>query len=125
MASDPKATKVLHAEAPVFASPSGLPVRYLVTPEVGAHALFVAEQVLKPGEAVPPHTHEVEEVLTFLSGSGEANCGGERHTVGAGVSLVIPPHVVHGFAAAGEEPLRVLVIFPGDHFAATKRVTRG
>lgn len=100
-------------------------MRYLVTPEAGAHALFVAEQVLEPGEAVPPHTHEVEEVLTFLGGTGEASCGEEHHAVGVGVSLVIPPHVVHGFAATGEESLRVLVIFPGDHFAATRRVTRG
>lgn len=120
-----EATRVTHGDAPVRSSPSGLPTRYIATPEVGARALFVAEQALEAGQAVPRHTHEVEEVLTFLAGTGEATCGGERHQVGAGVSLVIPAGVVHGFRATGDGTLRVLVIFPGDRFAATTRETEG
>ena len=116
-----KGRKVVHRDAPVFASPSGLPTRHIVTPAVGARALFVAEQVLEPGQGVPRHTHEVEEVLTFLAGRGEATCGEERHEIARGVSLVIPPGVVHGFLATGDEALRVLAIFPGDRFAATRR----
>ncbi len=120
-----KATRVLHQDAPVTASPSGLPTRYIATPETGAHAVFVAEQTLEAGQAVPLHTHPVEEVLTFLQGRGEAECGEDRFEIGAGVSLVIPPGVVHGFRSTGDEPLRVLVIFPGDRFAITTRADGG
>ncbi|MGI8642764.1 MAG: cupin domain-containing protein [Thermomicrobiales bacterium] len=119
------ATRVLHREAPLGNSPSGSPIRYVATLESGARTLFVAEQLLEPGQAVPRHTHEVEEVLTFLSGQGEATCGDERHEVGEGVSLVIPPGVVHGFRASGDGPLKVLVIFAGNRFAATTAVENG
>ncbi|HEV2106763.1 MAG TPA: cupin domain-containing protein [Thermomicrobiales bacterium] len=119
MTRNPSATSIIHADAPIMLSPSGLPTRCVVSPTTGARQLFVAEQALEPGQAVPLHTHPVEEVLTFLGGSGEATCGEDLHEVREGVSVFIPPGVAHGFRNTGEMPLRVLVIFPGDSFAET------
>lgn len=125
MARNPRATSIIHADAPIVPSPSGLPTRYVVSATMGARQLFVAEQALEPGQAVPLHTHPIEEVLAFLSGSGEATCGEDLHDVREGVSVFIPPGVTHGFRNTDEVPLRVLVIFPGNSFAETIRACDG
>ncbi|MDQ3167577.1 MAG: cupin domain-containing protein [Chloroflexota bacterium] len=115
-------TRVDHRDAPVHRAPSGLPYRAIASGDQGSRDLFVAEQTLGSGEAVPRHTHPVEEVLSFLAGSGEATLGEERVAVGPGVSLILPPGLPHGFENTGTAPLRALVIFPGPSFASTTRV---
>lgn len=111
--------RVVHAEVPVVLSPSGLPTQHLIGEREGAGALFVGQQWLRPGERVRGHTHPVEEALTFLAGSGEATLGEETVAVGAGVSLYVPPGVVHGFRCVGEGELHVIVVFPVPRFAET------
>ena len=111
--------RIVHAAAPGPPGPSGLPIRHLVDERVGAAGLFVGEQTLGPGDRVYLHTHPVEEVLTFLAGEGEATLGDDRVPIGAGVSLYVPPGVVHGFRCTGDGPLRLLVIFPTPRFAET------
>lgn len=111
--------RIVHAKVTVRPSPSGLPTRHLVSREVGATSLFVAEQWLEPGQRVPRHVHPVEEVLTFVAGEGEATLGDERHPIGAGVTLYVPANLPHGFRATGAAPLGVTVIFPGPDFAET------
>jgi len=117
--------RIVHAEVPVVASPSGLPTQHLVSGRDGARQLFVAQQWLEPGQRVFLHTHPVEEVLTFLAGAGEAMLGGETVAIGAGTSLYIPPGLVHGFRNTGRETLHVLVVFPQPAFAATAMVEGG
>ena len=111
--------RIVHTALPVIASPSGLPSQHLVTARDGATGLFVGQQWLRPGERVLLHTHPVEEALTFLAGEGEATLGDERVPIGAGVSLYVPPGLVHGFRCAGEATLHVIVVFPVPQFAAT------
>jgi quercetin dioxygenase-like cupin family protein len=111
--------RIVHDEVPVQRSPSGLVIRHLVTEREGATVLFVGEQWFEPGDEVPRHTHPVEEVLTFLAGEGEATLGDEQVAIGAGVSLYVPPGLVHGFRCTGGETLRVLVVFPTPRFAET------
>lgn len=118
----PGGTRIVHAEAPIAAGPSGLPIRHLVDERIGAAGLFVGEQTLAPGQRVLPHRHPVEEVLVFVGGKGEATLGDERVPVGAGVSLHVPPGVIHGFRPTGAEPLRLLVLFPTPRFAETTLV---
>jgi quercetin dioxygenase-like cupin family protein len=69
------------------------------------------------------HTHPVEEVLTFLSGNGEARLGDETVPIGDGVSLYVPPGVVHGFTCTSGT-LHVFVVFPVPEFAETTIVDR-
>lgn len=115
-------TVVDHASLPLVASPSGLPTQHLVSQREGATALFVGQQWLRRGERVLLHTHPVEEALTVLTGSGTATIGGDQVSIGAGVSLFIPPGVVHGFACVSEETMQVMIVFPVPHFAETTLV---
>lgn len=112
------ARRIVHADLPIVPSPSGLPSQHLVTARDGAEHLFVGQQWLLPGERVLLHTHPVEEVLTFLSGAGEATLGDETVPIGAGISLYIPPGEVHGFRCTGGM-LHVLIVFPVPRFAET------
>jgi mannose-6-phosphate isomerase-like protein (cupin superfamily) len=112
-------TRVEHPRIPVERSPSGLPLRHLISAGIGSRDLYLGEQWLAPGDTVRLHTHEVEEILVFLAGTGEVTLGEQVVPVGAGVSVHIPPGEVHGFNNTGEDELRLLVIFPGNEFART------
>jgi len=116
----PKAAKrIVHDELPIIASPSGLPSQHIVTEAVGAEAIFVGQQWLEPGDRVLLHTHPVEEVLTFLFGNGVSTLGDTSGQIGPGVSLFIPPGVVHGFCNTGDERMHVMIVFEGPRFAET------
>jgi quercetin dioxygenase-like cupin family protein len=96
-----------------------LPIQTLVDEAVGSGALYVGQQWLQPGQRVLLHTHPVEEVLTFLTGQGEATLGEQIITFAAETTLHIPAGIVHGFRNTGRDELRLLVIFPTPHFAET------
>ena len=64
------------------------------------------------------HTHPVEESLTFLSGEGEAMLDGEAVAVGPGMTLYVPPGVVHGFSCTSGQ-MQVLFVFSTHEFAET------
>lgn len=112
-------TRIVHAAQPAGRSPSGLPIRDLVSARDGSERLYLGEQWLAPGDEVRLHTHALEEILVFLAGAGEATLGDRVVPVGAGVSLHIPPGEVHGFRNTGQDELRLLVIFSGNTFART------
>lgn len=111
--------RVINEQESVNRSPSGLPIRHLVSGDTGATDLYAGEQWLQPGEAVLPHTHEVEEILIFVAGEGEIRLGDASLAVGAGVTVYIPAGELHGFQNTGKDDLRLFVIFPGNAFAAT------
>ena len=75
-------------------------------------------QVLQPGERVLLHTHPVEESLTFLAGEGKAMLDEDVVDVGPGVTLFVPPGVVHGFACTSGQ-MHVLFVFSTPNFAET------
>lgn len=64
------------------------------------------------------HWHPVEESLTFLAGEGEATLDGEVVAAGPGVTLYVPPGVVHGFACTSGQ-MQVLFVFSTHEFAET------
>lgn len=117
MAPSP-ARRIVHADLPIVKSPSGLPTQHLVSSEVGARGLFVAQQWLQRGERVLLHTRPVEESLTFLSGAGVATLDDDLVAVGPGVTLFVPPGVVHGFACTSGQ-MHVLLVFSTHEFAET------
>jgi quercetin dioxygenase-like cupin family protein len=118
MMSPPPARRIVHAELPIVKSPSGLPTQHLVSAGIGSHGLFVAQQWLQPGQRVLLHTHPVEESLTFLAGEGVATLDDEVVPVGPGVTLFVPPGVVHGFACTAGQ-MQVLFVFSTHEFAET------
>jgi mannose-6-phosphate isomerase-like protein (cupin superfamily) len=113
------ARRIAHADLPIVASPSGLPSQHIVSSQIGSETIFVGQQWLEPGDRVLLHTHPVEEALTFLTGTGDANLGSEAVAIGPGISLYIPPGVVHGFRNTGSETLKVMIVFQGPRFAET------
>jgi mannose-6-phosphate isomerase-like protein (cupin superfamily) len=122
---DITARRIGHLDASVERSPSGLPTRYLVDGTIGSAKLFVAEQVLRPGDRVLLHTHPEDEVLIFRGGSGIARLEEDDVHIGDGVTLFIPAGVSHGFSNTGDRDLEVLVIFPGPAFAQTTLLESG
>lgn len=74
--------------------------------------MIVLRGKVEPGAAFPAHSHDREEVLIFLAGSGRAKLGGEEERVVAGDVAIVPANTVHEFAAAGGEALQAIGILP-------------
>lgn len=111
--------RIVNDQRPTDRSPSGLPLRHLVTGDIGSMDLYVGEQWLQPGDRVLPHTHAVEEVLIFTAGDGEVRIEDDVVQVSGNVTVHIPAGELHGFRNTGEDELRLFVLFPGNEFAAT------
>ncbi|HZU05333.1 MAG TPA: cupin domain-containing protein [Chloroflexota bacterium] len=101
---------VYHRDRPPIYSASGRPsLTMVVNQEVGATALSVWIACHAPGEVVPLHTHDVEEVLTFLEGEGIATVGDTTLAIQPDMSLIVPSGVPHGYRNTGPGPLRIVI----------------
>lgn len=107
-----------HDRQPVETWRPGVETRMRFSALNGASALTVFEQFCAPGLGAPMHWHEVEEVLTVLSGMAEITVAGEVRQAGAGHSVLIPARRRHGFRNAGPEPLHMLAILAAPVFEA-------
>jgi quercetin dioxygenase-like cupin family protein len=61
--------------------------------------MTIARLNLQKDAVVPEHSHVNEQVANVERGSLLFHIGGVDQVVGAGESLVIPPHVPHGVVA--------------------------
>ena len=61
----------------------------------GASSIALLRGWLEPGASHSPHTHDAEEAVVFLSGSGVVTIDRQTFRVQEGDSLLIPAHVVH------------------------------
>ena len=84
----------------------------IVTAEAGAKNCELWEQFLEPGDEIPVHYHEVEEIITFLSGRVAVTMGREVTQVEAPASVFVPPKVLHGFHNPGPARVHLLAFFP-------------
>jgi quercetin dioxygenase-like cupin family protein len=101
-------TVIREDERPVVPFPGGATYRTLIGDDNGGTIpIRVGIQTSEPGYATRVHSHPYVEVLTVLSGKGEAWLDGEDGTVAMepGVTISIPAGQVHGFRALGDEPL--------------------
>ncbi|MGE5269776.1 MAG: cupin domain-containing protein [Thiohalocapsa sp.] len=101
-------TVVHAAERPLVDFPGGATYRTLIGDDNGAGIpIRTGIQTSQPGYATRPHSHPYVEVLTVLSGEGEAWLDGEDGTIAMtpGVTLSIAAGQVHGFRVVGGEPL--------------------
>lgn len=67
----------------------------VATPGSGAAQVEVWRGRMDAGAATPPHRHDTEEVVVFLSGSGRATVGGREVRYAPGDTLILPAHEVH------------------------------
>ena len=74
--------------------------------------LGIITEEIAPGDAIPLHTHDVDEAITILDGSADARLGSDRREVGAGTIIFIPAGTPHGTANAGDGPLLIHAVFP-------------
>jgi mannose-6-phosphate isomerase-like protein (cupin superfamily) len=96
----------------------GVKTRMLVSAQNGATALCIFEQWVMPGNGAPSHSHEVEEVLTVLSGAAEMWLDQEKTIVKAGRSLVVPARRLHGFHNCGDVTLHLHAVLASPIFEA-------
>lgn len=73
-----------------------------------AHMTF-AYWDIDEGGLVPEHHHLHEQVVNMLEGKLELTVDGQRHLLGPGDVLIIPPHAVH--AGRALSPCKVLDVF--------------
>jgi mannose-6-phosphate isomerase-like protein (cupin superfamily) len=91
----------------------------------GKHSQLVV-MTLKPGEDIGLEVHEGnDQILTFLSGTGEALVDGEKREVGPGTLVAVPAGAEHNFTNTGPLPLVLYTVYgPPDHAPGTVHRTK-
>jgi quercetin dioxygenase-like cupin family protein len=74
----------------------------VATPTTGAQQVEMWHGHMEAYSATPPHCHDTEEVVLFLSGSGRAAVAGREVRYEAGDTLILPPSQVHQIFAETE-----------------------
>ncbi|NUP24346.1 MAG: cupin domain-containing protein [Streptomyces sp.] len=87
---------------------SGITVKMMVDSDLGAVASTMFMVQYAPDGIAGAHDHPFEETYLFLEGEADATFDGERYRLGPGDVAWAGAGCVHGFANAGEGPLRWL-----------------
>ena len=101
-------TVICEQERPLVDFPGGATYRTLIGDDNGTDIpIRTGIQTSQPGYATRLHSHPYVEVLTVLSGRGEAWLDREEGTIAMepGVTISVPANRVHGFRVVGEAPL--------------------
>ncbi|GIJ46521.1 hypothetical protein Val02_34070 [Virgisporangium aliadipatigenens] len=81
----------------------------------GKHTQLVIMTVPVDGE-IGEEVHEVDQILTFVSGAGEAKVGGQTRKVVQGDLVVVPAGTKHNFINTGPNPLVLYTVYgPPEH----------
>ncbi|MEU9171141.1 cupin domain-containing protein [Streptomyces sp. NPDC048420] len=87
---------------------SGITVKMMVDGDLGAVASTMFMVQYAPDGVAGTHDHPFEETYLFLEGEADAVFDGTRYRLGPGDCAWAGAGCVHGFANAGEGPLRWL-----------------
>jgi mannose-6-phosphate isomerase-like protein (cupin superfamily) len=88
-------------------------MRGLATPSRGAAEVAVWRGVTEAGASTPPHTHDHEEVIVVLAGSGSASMDGDQVDISPGDVVIVPARTLHQlFGPAAGEPLDAIASMP-------------
>lgn len=90
------------ADAPQFHSLAGNHVAGVATAGRGAQQVEMWVGRMDAGASTPPHSHDTEEVVHFLKGSGWATLGDREVGYRPGVTLILPAGIVHQIVAESE-----------------------
>ena len=81
----------------------------------GKHTQLVIMTVPVDGE-IGEEVHEVDQILTFVSGTGQAKVGGQTRKVAQGDLVVVPAGTKHNFLNDGPNPLVLYTVYgPPEH----------
>jgi mannose-6-phosphate isomerase-like protein (cupin superfamily) len=91
----------------------------------GEHTQLVI-MTIPPGGEIGQEVHEEnDQILTFVSGVGEALVAGETRAVAAGDLVVVPAGTEHNFTNTGPNPLVLYTVYgPPDHAPGTVHRTK-
>jgi mannose-6-phosphate isomerase-like protein (cupin superfamily) len=72
---------------------------------------------IPPDEEIGEEVHEgTDQILSFVSGTGEARVGGEKKKVVAGDLVIVPAGKKHNFVNTGPNPLVLYTVYaPPEH----------
>ena len=72
---------------------------------------------IPPGEEIGEEVHDdTDQILTFVSGVGEARVKGQRKQVKAGDLVAVPAGTKHNFVNTGPNPLVLYTVYsPPEH----------
>jgi mannose-6-phosphate isomerase-like protein (cupin superfamily) len=81
----------------------------------GEHSQLVIMTIPPDGE-IGEEVHEVDQVLSFVSGVGEAKVGGQTRKVSQGDLVAVPAGTKHNFVNTGPNPLVLYTVYgPPEH----------
>jgi mannose-6-phosphate isomerase-like protein (cupin superfamily) len=81
----------------------------------GEHTQLVV-MTIPPGGEIGEEIHEVDQILTFVSGTATAEVDGETRDVAQGDLVVVPAGTKHNFTNAGPIPLVLYTVYgPPEH----------
>ena len=82
----------------------------------GEHSQLVI-MTIPPGGEIGEEVHEdIDQILTFVSGVGEAKVGGATKKVAQGDLVVVPAGTKHNFLNTGPNPLVLYTVYgPPEH----------
>ena len=91
----------------------------------GEHSQLVIMTIPAGGE-IGDEVHEgIDQILTFVSGTGEAKVGGQTRKVSQGDLVVVPSGQKHNFTNAGPNPLVLYTVYaPPEHADGAVHKTR-
>jgi mannose-6-phosphate isomerase-like protein (cupin superfamily) len=82
----------------------------------GEHVQLVIMTIPAGGEIGKEVHPDTDQILTFVSGVGEARVGGEKREVASGDLVCVPAGVEHNFVNTGPNPLVLYTVYgPPEH----------
>ena len=91
----------------------------------GPHSQVVLMSV-EPGSEIGEEVHDdVDQVLVFVEGTGEAVVDGDASGVEPGDLVFVPAGTLHNFLNRGDTPLKLYTVYsPPEHEAGTVHHTK-
>jgi mannose-6-phosphate isomerase-like protein (cupin superfamily) len=91
----------------------------------GRHTQLVI-MTIPPGGEIGQETHQnTDQLLTFVSGTGEADVAGQVTAVAQGDLVAVPAGTQHNFRNTGANPLVLYTVYgPPEHAADTVHATK-
>ncbi len=90
----------------------GVTHRFIINKKTGATGVQLAEVVLQPGAALPLHTHDVDDAMFVVAGTGKFIEEDTETPIGAGMALLAPAKTKHTLRNDGKHPLRIIFVWP-------------
>ncbi|GAB7048139.1 cupin domain-containing protein [Catenuloplanes indicus] len=90
----------------------------------GKHTQVVIMTIPAGGE-IGEEVHEVDQILTFVSGVGQAKVSGQTRKVSQGDMVIVPAGAKHNFTNEGPNPLVLYTVYgPPEHADGAVHATK-